>query len=63
MDVSLIQLIAEARASARCRGIAPCEERAAVEAVLLARDSTLRPGTARVLVDQLYPILERTMGR
>jgi len=54
MNGSLIEIIGSAIAAARRLGLDCAEERDTARAVLLARDSSLTPGVARVLVDQLY---------
>jgi len=54
MNGSLIEIIGSAIAAARRMGLDCAEERDAARAVLLARDSSLTPGVARILVDQLY---------
>lgn len=54
MNGSLIEIIGSAIAAARRVGLDCAEERDAARAVLLARDSSLSPGVARILVDQLY---------
>lgn len=56
MNASLIEIIADAIAAARQAGLSRDEERDTARAVLLARDASLTPGIARVLVDQLYMI-------
>ncbi|WP_068436692.1 hypothetical protein [Magnetospirillum sp. XM-1] len=54
MSGSLIEIIGGAIAAARRLGLDCAEERDAARAVLLARDSSLTPGVARILVDELY---------
>jgi hypothetical protein len=54
MNGSLIEIISGAIAAARRLGLDCSEERDTARAVLMARDSSLTPGVARVLVDQLY---------
>lgn len=54
MSGSLIEIIGSAIVAARRVGLDCAEERDAARAVLLARDSSLTPGVARILVDQLY---------
>lgn len=54
MNGSLIEIIGSAVAAARRMGLDCTEERDAARAVLLARDSSLSPGVARILVEQLY---------
>jgi hypothetical protein len=54
MNGSLIEIIGSAIAAARRLGLDCAEERDAARAVLMARDSSLSPGVARILVDQLY---------
>lgn len=54
MNGSLIEIIGSAIAAARQVGLDYAEERDAARAVLLARDSSLSPGAARILVEQLY---------
>lgn len=54
MNGSLIGIIGSAIAAARRLGLDCAEERDAARAVLLARDSSLTPGVARILVDELY---------
>ncbi len=54
MNGSLIEIIGGAIAAARRLGLDCAEERDAARAVLMARDSSLTPGVARILVDQLY---------
>ena len=54
MNGSLIGIIGSAIAAARRAGLDCAEERDAARAVLLARDSSLSPGVARILVDELY---------
>jgi hypothetical protein len=54
MNGSLIEIIGTAIAAARQVGLDGAEERDAARAVLLARDCSLSPGAARILVDQLY---------
>lgn len=54
MNGSLIEIIGSAIAAARRLGLDCAEERDAARAVLLARDSSLTPGVARILVDELY---------
>lgn len=56
MSGSLIDIIGGAIAAARQEGLDSCEQRYAARAVLLARDPSLTPGIARILVDQLYAI-------
>ncbi|EME70250.1 hypothetical protein H261_09332 [Paramagnetospirillum caucaseum] len=56
MNGSLIGIIGGAIAAARRLGLDCAEERDAAWAVLLARDSSLSPGAARILVDQLYSL-------
>jgi len=58
----LFQIIAEACSSARRNGLGVAETHDAILSALLARDPTLRPGTARVIADQLFPMVERTEG-
>ncbi|WP_139305463.1 hypothetical protein [Magnetospirillum fulvum] len=62
METSLFQIIAEACSSARRDGLGTAETRDAIQSALLARDPTLRPGTARIIADQLFPLVERTLG-
>lgn len=57
MNGSLIEIIGKAIAAARQMGLDCAEERDAAWAVLLASDLSLSPGVARVLVDQLYPLV------
>ncbi|MBI3446880.1 MAG: hypothetical protein HY055_16315 [Magnetospirillum sp.] len=57
MNGSLIEIIGKAIAAARQLGLDCTEERDAARAVLLASDLSLSPGVARVLVDQLYPLV------
>lgn len=54
MDGSLIKIIGDAIVAARQMGLNGAEEREVARAVLLARDLSLSPGVARVLVDELY---------
>jgi hypothetical protein len=54
MSSSLIDIIAGAIAAARTAGLDAGEARDTARAVLLARDESLSPGVARILVDQLY---------
>ncbi len=54
MNGSLIEIIGNAIAAARNLGLDCAEERDTARAVLMARDSSLTPGVARILVDQLY---------
>lgn len=54
MNGSLIEIIGSAIVAARRVGLDCAEERDAARAVLLARDSSLTPGVARILVEQLY---------
>jgi len=56
MNTSLIEIIGKAIAAARLAGLDHGEQRDAALAVLLATDSSLTPGIARVLVEQLYAI-------
>jgi len=61
VDTSLFQIIAEACSAAQRQGLGTAETRAAIQKALLTRDPTLRPGTARIIADQLFPMVERTM--
>lgn len=54
MSGSLIEIIGSAIVAARRLGLDCAEERDTARAVLLARDASLSPGVARVLVDELY---------
>ncbi|RAU23195.1 hypothetical protein CU669_03280 [Paramagnetospirillum kuznetsovii] len=54
MEGSLIAIIGNAITAARLVGLDRLEEREAARAVLLARDPSLTPGIARILVEQLY---------
>lgn len=60
MNGSLIAIIADAIAAARQMGLDDNEERDTARAVLLARDPSLTPGIARILVDQLYETCSMT---
>jgi len=62
VDTSLFQIIAEACSSAQRAGLGASETRDAVLSALMARDPTMRPGTARIIADQLFPLVERTLG-
>jgi len=55
MGGSLIDIIANSIAAARQQGLDLGEERDLARAVLLARDPSLTPGVARILVEQLHP--------
>jgi hypothetical protein len=54
MNSSLIEIIGSAIAAARQVGLSFSEEEDAACAVLAALDTSLTPGTARVLVEQLH---------
>lgn len=58
MEGSILGIISGAVLAARAEGLKGGEELVAACAVLLARDPTLSPGTARVLVERLFPMLE-----
>ncbi|CCG41515.1 hypothetical protein [Magnetospirillum molischianum] len=58
----MIQIIADACSAARRQGLGARETHDAIQLALLARDPTLRPATARIIADQLFPVVERTMG-
>jgi hypothetical protein len=62
MDASLIDIIGSAIAAARQVGLDRGEEVAAARAVLMARDPSLSPGVARILVERLYPAIEADMA-
>lgn len=56
MNSSLIEIIGSAIAAARQAGLNYEEARDTAHAVLLARDPSLTPGIARILVEQLYTV-------
>lgn len=62
VDTSLFQIIAEAWTLAQLEGLGAAETREAVQSALMTRDPTLRPGMARIIADQLFPLVERTLG-
>lgn len=62
MHGSLIEIIGGAVAAARRQGLSHAEARDTARAVLLARDHSLSPGVARVLVDELYDQALRLRG-
>jgi len=55
MDPSLIEIIRQAVADARKRGLKPSAQREAARGVVLALSSSLSLETAQLIVDQLYP--------
>jgi hypothetical protein len=62
MDASLIDIIGGAIVAARQVGLDRSEEVDAARAVLMARDPSLSPGVARILVERLYPAIEANMA-
>ncbi|EPY03311.1 hypothetical protein K678_01671 [Magnetospirillum fulvum MGU-K5] len=62
METSLFQIISEACSSARRNGLGADETHDAILSALLACDPTLRPATARVIADQLFPMVDRAEG-
>ncbi|OAN52289.1 hypothetical protein A6A04_00925 [Paramagnetospirillum marisnigri] len=54
MNGSLFAIIGNAIAAARQMGLTCAEQQETARAVLLAHDTSLTPGIARVLVEQLY---------
>lgn len=55
MADSLIEIIGRAIAAAQMIGLDEAETGYVARAVLLARDPSLTPGVARILVEQLLP--------
>lgn len=62
MHGSLIEIIGGAVAAARRQGLSHAEARDTARAVLMARDHSLSPGVARVLVNQLYDQVLHSRG-
>jgi len=62
VETSLFQIISDACQTARRNGLGANETHDAILSALLARDPTLRPGTARIIADQLFPLVEPTEG-
>jgi hypothetical protein len=58
MEGSILGIISNAVQAARAEGLEGGEELVAACAVLLAREPSLSPGIARVLVERLFPMLE-----